>query len=68
MRDALSANPDLDGCNFAPMTYGDGLRFLLVPASETSPWPEQISIAGFSWAGDWQANDPKPRQRNYSPF
>ncbi len=36
-------------------------------ASETSPCQNKFPLR-FSWAGDWQANDPKPRQRNYSRF
>lgn len=66
MRDALSANPDLDGvfCTNDDIAMGA----LLLCRERNLASARTNFHCGFSWAGDWQANDPKPRQRNYSPF
>ena len=67
MRDALSANPDLDGVFCTNDDICDGCASA-VPRAK--PRRARTNFhCGFSWAGDWQANDPrKPRQRNYSRF
>ena len=53
MRDALSANPDLDGvfCTNDDTAMGA----LLLCRERNLAVPERIFHCGFSWAGDWQA-------------
>lgn len=58
----LSANPDLDGV----FCTNDDIA-IAVPRAK--PRRARTNFhSGFSWAGDWQANGSKPRQRNYSRF